>query len=75
VQLPILERRLNAITNRFTFGGYGELQLLEVRDFRTVSAKIAEVTGIIRERITSIPQENRPPFLTQILSELGYKNK
>ena len=71
VQLPILERRLNAITYRHTFGDYGQLHLYEVEDFLTVSAKIAEVTGIIRKRITSIPQENRHPFLTQILLELG----
>jgi hypothetical protein len=71
VQLSFLEARLNAITNRHTFGDYGELQLEQVPAFKRLTVQIAEVTGIIRERIISIPQENRHPFLTQILSELG----
>jgi hypothetical protein len=71
VQLSFLEARLNAIKTRHMLGHYKELQLEQVPAFTRLTVQIAELTDIIRGRITSIPEENRPPFLTQILSELG----
>ncbi len=71
MQLSFLEARLNAIKTRHMLGHYKELQLEQVPAFTRLTVQIAELTDIIRGRITSIPEENRPPFLTQILSELG----
>jgi hypothetical protein len=70
MQLPFLETRLNAIKTRHMLGNYGELQLEQVPAFTRLTGQIARVTDIIRERITSIHEDDRSPFLQKILLEL-----